>query len=119
MAAVWPLLPAALTITALLMNPLNRGNPEIENAPIMYRATARRWRLANPPNWVSLLRPVVRITTPAPMNSSALYRMWLYAWAAAPFRASSVPMPTAATMYPTWLMMWYARISRMSLASTA
>ena len=31
--------------------------------------------------------------------------MWVKAWAAAPFRAISVPIPTPATMNPTWFTM--------------
>ncbi len=46
------------------------------------------------------------MTAPAPMNSTALYRIWVKAWDAVPFSAMAVPMPTPATMYTTWLMMW-------------
>ena len=75
---------ASMTID-LLTNPLNSGKAEIEAAPTMQNAQVQGIDRYSPPTSVALIFPVRYRTAPMDMNSRALYRMWLNAWATVPF----------------------------------
>ncbi len=51
------------------------------------------------------MRPVMCSTAPMDIISRPLKMTSLKAWDTAPFKASSVPMPTPTTMKPIWLTM--------------
>ncbi len=56
------------------------------------------------------------ITEPEPRKSSALKKAWVIKWNTA---ATYPPIPSAATMYPNWLMVEKASTRLMSSCATA
>ena len=61
--------------------------------------------LYSPPNSEPLTVPVRKSTAPIDMNNKPLNTMSATACAVAPLTPSDPPMPTPATMKPTWLIM--------------
>jgi hypothetical protein len=96
---------AACVIMDLLTKPEVSGNEEMASAPMTPHTVVSGMLRHKPPRSVHLRRPVISSTEPADISSSALYRMWVKACAAAPFSAISVPMPMPVIMNPTWLTM--------------
>ena len=88
-------------ISDLLTNPENRGNADIDAAPIRQKVAVKGIVLYKPPNSDALEVPVLKSTAPTLINSSALYKIWEKACAAVPFKANSVPTPTPTTIKPS------------------
>ena len=62
-------------ISDLLTNPENRGNADIEAAPIRQKVAVKGMVLYKPPNSEALEVPVLNRTAPTLIKSNALYKI--------------------------------------------
>ena len=111
--------PSAVMVSDFATKPLNNGNAAIDMAPIMQQIMVNGICLYKPPSSDALAVPVWNITVPTDINNNDLYMICTKACATAPFNASGVPIPTATTINPSWLLRLNDNTRRRSFSITA